>query len=407
MIFDYKNCIVSQKEIEEIVKKIFSYLDEIKEKRSFEYNFPESFIFLPEDEKILDEINRTAESFKDFDNFILIGIGGSNLGALAVYSALKHKTKKEIIFVETFDFLVLKEALEKIEKEKTALILISKSGETLESLINFEILKNKLESIDKDWKEKIIIITDEGSKLSFYAQKENLKVLFTPQKVSGRFSFLTPVGLLPLKLVGFEIEKLLEGAKEINSISLEKNFENNYPLISASIVYHHYLNKLNIYNFFLFLPQLEDLGNFCRQLISESLGKEGQGITPLVSIGTRDLHSMYQLFVDGPKDKFTNFVFVENVEDDYLLTNFELELTKKFENKNYHQLMKSIYSAVKKSYQNLNLPFFEIILENLNEKEIGALMQMKMLETIFLGKLMNINPFNQPGVEHYKREILG
>ncbi len=405
MIFDYQNSSVDKKEILEIGKNLFDYLDEIKEKRSFNYDFPESFIFLPEDEKILEEVNNLAEKFKDINSFVVIGIGGSNLGALGVYSALKHKANKKIIFVETFDPFVLDESLKEIENNNSVLILISKSGTTLESLINFEILKNKLKEVDSNWKEKIVIITDKNSKLDLYAQKEKLNVLYIPNQVGGRFSFFSPVGLFPLKVVGIDIEKLKEGAIEVNKLFLEKDFENNYSLISASIVYYHYLNNKNIYNFFLFLPQLEDLGIFCRQLISESLGKEGRGITPLVSIGTRDLHSMYQLFADGPKDKFTNFVFVENISQDFVLKNFDFEEIKKFENKNYYQLLKDIYSAVKKSYQKLNLPFFENIFSNLDEKEIGAFMQMKMIETIYLGKLMKINPFNQPAVENYKKEI--
>ncbi len=406
MIFDYQNSLIDKKEILEIGENLFDYLDEIKERKTFSYDFPESFIFLPEDEKILEEVDNLAEKFKDINSFVVIGIGGSNLGALGVYSALKYKVNKRMIFVETFDPFVLSESLKEIENNNSALILISKSGTTLESLINFEILKNKLKEIDSNWKERVVIITDKNSKLDLYTQKENLNVLHIPNQVGGRFSFFSPVGLFPLKVVGFDIEKLKEGAIEVNKLSLEKDFENNYPLISASIVYYYLLNNKNIYNFFFFLPQLENLGNFCRQLIAESLGKEGKGITPLVSIGTRDLHSMYQLFADGPKDKFTNFIFVENIDQDFLLKNLEFEGTEKFENKNYYQLMRNIYSAVKKSYQKLNLPFFENIFSNLDEKEIGAFMQFKMIETIYLGKLMKINSFNQPAVEWYKKEII-
>jgi len=406
MKYSYENYLVNKDEIRKIAESLFDYLDEIKEKaKNKNYNFFESFILLPDDEDNLKKIKNLAKNFSHFKNFILIGIGGSNLGTLAIYSCLNSKSN--IIFAETFDSLKIKEILELIEREPNdvGIILVSKTGTTLESLANFFIILEKLKNIVQNLQEKVVVITDENSVLDKYAKENKLSVLNVPEKVGGRFSVFSAIGLFPLIVAGIDIDQILKSSKEITNICLEKDFEKNFALINASIIFYHLKNNLNIYNIFAFLPQLENLSLWYRQLISESLGKEGKGITPLISIGTRDLHSMYQLFLDGPKDKLTNFIYVENLDIDFTIQNVNLEGFEFLNNKTFNQLLKAVYQSVRKSYQEFNLPFVENIFENLDEKNLGEFMQSKMIEIIFLGKLLNINPFNQPAVENYKKNI--
>ena len=205
---------------------------------------------------------------------------------------------------------------------------------------------------------------------------------------------LSPVGLLPLMSAGINIVELLEGAMEMRKVCIETSIEKNPAALSSTAAYLNYKNGKNIYNLFFFHPELESIGKYCNQLIAESLGKEKDlndkivnvGITPITSVGTVDLHSMEQLYLGGPKDKFTSFVYTNKLEK---------------ESKVY-----ALLKGVEKTYEKHKMPYTEAILDEVNPKSLGEFIMFKQIETIFLGKLLNINAFDQPSVEEYKKEAL-
>ena len=171
-------------------------------------------------------------------------------------------------------------------------------------------------------------------------------------------------------------------------------------------IWYNWKNDKIIHDTFLFEPDLEGFGKWYRQLTGESIGKMGKGITPTVSVGTTDLHSVAQLYFDGPKDKFTTFVSVADHGKDFIIKSKENidELVPHISGKSFGKVLAAILTAVKATYQKQQLPFVSIELPELSEETLGALLQVKMMEMMYLGKLMGVNPFDNPGVEGYKEE---
>jgi len=206
----------------------------------------------------------------------------------------------------------------------------------------------------------------------------------------------------------------LEGATYIREACIDTNIEKNPAAISAAIQYLHYESGKNISDLFLFANDLESLGKWCRQLMAESLGKEfnkkGEkaniGITPIVSIGSTDLHSMAQLYLGGPYDKFTTFLSVENSNSPIKVPSLKeySKLVYGIQGTSLESIMSAIMEGTKAAFRKGKRPFVEIKLPCKSEYSIGQFLQFKMIETIYLGYLLNVNPFNQPNVESYKEE---
>lgn len=423
--FDFQNSHIDRNETLTRVAQLKPYLDKLCQIRSVGYNYPESFINLPFDKDVLASSEKMAKEKggKNLKYIIIVGIGGSNLGALALYEAIFGKLHiakaryPKMLFLDTNDqntFEDVKEILSEVKDKNDFLInIISKSGATTETVANFEALRHFLESKFGNIKDRVVATTDVNSKLWDAAQKHGSSVLEIPQKVGGRFSVFSAVGIFPLMLAGINVGKLLQGAKAALELGLEYDSDKNLSLVSAVIAFSHYKNGLNINNSFFFNPNFEGVGKWYRQLLAESLGKREDrngnivniGITPIVSVGSTDLHSMAQLFLGGPKDKLTTFVYspFENgvaVPEDILLEG----LVENIAGKSFAKIMSAIYEGVKKSYTDNILPFIEIVFPSIDEYAVGYFMQFKMLEVIFLAELLNVDAFNQPSVEEYKKE---
>jgi glucose-6-phosphate isomerase len=232
--------------------------------------------------------------------------------------------------------------------------------------------------------------------------------------VGGRYSVFSPAGLFPLGLLGINIERLLDGARSMRDTCININVEENPAAISAALQYLHYMSGKNISDLFLFANALESLGKWCRQLMAESLGKEfnkkGEtvniGITPVISIGSTDLHSMAQLYLGGPNDKFTMFLSVENSNSQVKLPNLReySKLVNGIQGKSLESIMSAIMEGTKAAFRKGKRPFMEVKLPCKSEYYIGQFLQFKMIETIYLGFLLGVNPFDQPNVESYKEE---
>lgn len=385
------------------IREINNYLEKLREiLKTKNYDSPESFLIFPEEKFKFQKIE------PNFKLIILIGIGGASRGTQAIYTALKNKKKlKEILFLDTLNPILLRQIISKVKlinpkKEKVAICFISKSGLTIESIINFFTFWQAI----KKYLPKIFIITEENSPLWNFGQKKNWQLLSVSKQIEDRFSILGKTAIFPLYLSGVNIKELSLGAKIANEKCLVNDLFKNFALASALTIFYHWKKRKNNYVNFVFPPELDFFGKWYSQLMAESLGKNNKGITPMTAIGTNDLHSLVQLYFDGPQDKLFNFIFIENLGLDFSVSKLE-DFTKIFpeiKNKKIWQLTKAIFEGVKKVYLKKKIPFTETILSELNEKNLGFLFEMKMIEIILLAKLMKVYPFDQPAVKLYKKE---
>ena len=306
---------------------------------------------------------------------------------------------------------VLEQALR--QKQRIALNVISKSGTTTETIANFEVLLELVKKYDKKYHELIIVTTDKSSNLHKLAQKESFHILEIPNKVGGRYSVLSAVGLFPLALAGINIDLLLKGARSMKSRCLNLKLEKNPAAMKAAIRYLQAHHGKIIQDLFMFGNDFTGLGKWYRQLFSESLGKgcdmQGQvciGITPTYSIGTADMHSIAQLYLGGPFDKFTTFVKVMKNRSEVKVPNYKEfdNLVRNIQGKMLSDIMEAIYEGVKSSFMHKKRPFVEIIMPDKSEYSLGQFIQLEMMEVIYLASLMKVNPFDQPDIENYKSE---
>ncbi|MFN3909886.1 MAG: hypothetical protein ACK4J0_01470 [Candidatus Anstonellaceae archaeon] len=407
--FDFENSSVSYPKNFEKFDDYTNYLKEILQKKT--YDCPESFILLPYEKQFLEQTKKILHSIKP-DLLILIGIGGSNLGAWAVYEAVFGRyailQNKKILFADVPDPSLLNQilffsSLYQKQKKKVCLVFISKSGSTLESVANFKALylhlKKKAKNLD------ILFISNQNVFNPIELEKLNIYSLQIPQQVVGRYSVFSSVGLFPLLFSEVNAKKLLDGAKFAIENFLGRNKEDLYK--TSYFIYNHYSSKKNIFINFCFSSSLDKYGQWHNQLLAESLSKNSKGLTPYYSSAPADLHSLAQLYFGGPKDKFFSFLSIKNFKFDFkFFQNFgifkEEDILK---NKSIFSVYNSIFNGVKNSFKNSKIPFISLELDFLDEFHIGYLMQFDMLKTIFCSKLFEVNPFNQPEVELYKKEI--
>jgi len=390
MRFEYKETAgANDAELESLTNSLSNYQKRLAEVASAKnYDFDESSINLPFDDELEKRVREAVQAKRtnSLKYIVVIGIGGSNLGTRAIYEAIRGATTEvfpRILFADTVSSTLFSNIVALLQatksREEFCINVISKSGTTTETIALFEALMSRLGDVS----DRIVATTDEGSRLWNTAKEKNIAALAIPAKVGGRYSVLSAVGLFPLALAGIDTEKLREGAR--SSV-----VENKNAIVSAALIFRHMQNKISILNEFYFAPELESMGKWYRQLVGESLGKRhDMGITPIVSIGSTDLHSMAQLYFGGPRDKFTNLVRVESEGT-----------TGKF----LKHIMDAIYGGVRAAYLKNQLPFTETTLPEISEYYLGMYLQFKMLEVMYLAKLMNVNAFDQPAVEDYKEE---
>ncbi|NCT55466.1 hypothetical protein GW755_01340 [bacterium] len=397
----------------QIPNKLNEYVENIFEiAKGNNFLSEESSINLSTNSPYLKEVVECIGKFKGkkYDYIVVIGIGGSNLGTKAIYDAIfghfdliEPERFPKIIFLDTTNGNYIHKLISLLKFNKNVFVnLVTKSGSTTESIVNFEVLMAKCPSIRND----LVVTTSKDNNLWESCQSKNIDLLSIPSKDGGRYSVFSGVGLLPLSLAGISVKELLGGAREALKKSIDPSATN--PAVqSALYIYRNYTAGKNIYNHFYFNPELESLGKWQIQLLAESLGKEGKGFTPTISIGTTDLHSVMQLYVGGAKDKFFTLVSTKNTKNDITIeTPFTIDksFTGQLEGKTIDEVTKIILEGVKQTFVKKLLPFNEIILNEISERSLGEYMQFKMLETMYLGNLMNVNAFDQPDVEGYKSE---
>jgi len=330
---------------------------------------------------------KKLKKFKNKKFFRIIGIGGSILGAKAIYYFLKNKIKKKFVFVDN-----LTPKINHNIKKKYTNIVISKSGNTIETIINCNILLKK--------KEKNIFITENKiNYLNELARSLKSEVIHHNNFIGGRYSVLSEVGMLPAELMGLKINKF----KQLNSLIKNKIFLNNLISNVSSILYFIKKKKFNsiIINYD---EKLENFLKWYQQLVAESLGKKSKGVLPIISNMPKDNHSVMQLYLDGFKNNFYTFFYVkENASEK--INNLKLLSKYKFlKNKNLDNIIYAQKTATEKVFNKKKIPFRSFEITYRDEEVLGELFSFFILETILLGRAMKLNPFDQPEVELIKKE---
>lgn len=357
----------------------------------------------------------TYEKFQSRTQFIQIGIGGSSLGPEMLVSALKS-SKREFTFINNVDPDALHDQLEKIEPKETLFYFVSKSGGTAETMASLAIISNWLKEkgiTEKEFKNYFVFATDPvKSELLKLGREWGVTCLEVPSNVGGRFSVLTPVGLLPALFAGINTSELLEGAQKIKKTLLDTDLKENKLLKSA--LYLHSLKDKG-FNQTVLMPyssKLRDLSFWFVQLWAESLGKKmdkdgnivNTGLTPLPSYGATDQHSQVQLFMEGPYDKVTLFLKIENFDNDFPLNNdIPIGPLEKLKPYSLAQLMEAELNGTLKAMEEAERPYLLLKLEKCDANHLGQILLYLESLTVLMGIMLNINPFDQPGVEAGKR----
>ena len=359
------------------IKSIFSSL--IKEKNevllSMSKNYKNSFN------------NKLLNKYKNNYNFRVIGMGGSTLGTQAIYDFLENKIKKKFSFLDN-----LQANKERNEKKKITNLIVSKSGNTIETIVNSNIFIKK--------NHKNIFITENKNNYLFQlAQKIKAEIIHHNNYIGGRYSVLSEVGMLPAELMGLKSEKF----RQYNSLIKNKNFLSSLIKNVNSTLFFIKNKKFNsiIINYD---ERSENLFKWYQQLIAESLGKKKKGLLPIVSNMPKDNHSVMQLYLDGFKNNFYTFFYVHENKSEKLKNNLLLSELKFLKNKNISNIMYAQKKATEKVFNTKNIPFRSFEVKKRDEETMGQLFCFFILETILLGKALNIDPYNQPSVELIKKE---
>ena len=412
-------------ELNELLVDYKAYL--IGVAKSGGYEDKESSINLPSDEALLCDVLAVSEAKggRELKYIVVIGIGGSNLGTKAVYDSLYGNVDQfepdrfpKLLFADTNDpqwIAKMTDFLVTSVQDPCQFVVnsISKSGGTTETIANTEFIVGALrERFGDAVLERMVVTSDDESPLWKSAKELGITVLSIPKNVGGRFSVFSSVGLFPLALLGLDVKALRKGALTMRERCLNEPIATNPAMLSAAILFSHFKKGKTINDNFIFHPELESLGKWYRQLMGESIGKEKDmdgnivhtGITPRVSIGSTDLHSVGQLYLGGPQDKTTTFISAKRVPSTTLMPQNRLfpNLIESLHDKSLDQIMRAILEGTKIAYLKNKLPFMEVILEDISEHSLGEFLQFKMIEMMYLGNLMRVNAFDQPNVESYK-----
>jgi len=331
---------------------------------------------------------KILNKYQKFSNIRIIGMGGSILGAEAIYNFLKKKIKKKMTFINNLN----SNADYFHDKNINLNLIISKSGNTLETITNANVLVKSKE-------QNIIITEDKASYLTNLAKNLGAEILEHRNYIGGRYSVLSEVGMLPAELMNLDEGKF----KQFNNLIKNKKFINNLVNnVSAKLN----LIKQGKYTSIIlnYDEQSENLFRWYQQLIAESLGKKSKGLLPIVSSMPKDNHSLMQLYLDGPKKSFYTFFDVLDNNNIKIDNNKILNSHKFLKNQSLEKIKQSQMLATEKVFLLKNIPFRSFRIFKRNEQSLGELFCFFILETILLGRALNVNPFDQPSVEIVKKE---
>jgi len=364
-------------------KKIRQYFNELL----YEYLNGKNQILLSLSKKYklkqkLEKINK----YKKFKHFRIFGMGGSILGAEAIYFFLNEKIKKKFEFINDLD-----SSYNQTLKKKRFNLIISKSGDTLESIVNLNAEKVK--------KNCLFITERKKSYLRTIALKLKSEIVDHNNFIGGRYSVLSETGMIPAFFMGLDPNKF----KSLDSLIRSNKFI-NYLISNVSAILSFHQKQKNNSIILNYDKNSENLFFWYQQLVAESLGKSSQGVLPIISKVPRDNHSLMQLYLDGFKKNFYTFFYVKDndrkkIDNKGLLYNHNYLKSKKISDISYAQ-----FKATQNIFSRRKIPFRSFVIKKRDEKTLGELFTFFILETILLGKALRINPYNQPAVELIKSE---
>ncbi len=360
------------KKIQNYLKSILSHKNEVINSltQNYEYSYTKKFI----------------RKFNNFKSVRIFGMGGSSLGSHAIHDFLKHKIIKNFFFISNLT------SKKTFPKKKFLNLIISKSGNTLETIANTNVYINKN---DKN----ILITENKKSILKKISLKLKNEIIDHNNYIGGRYSVLSEVGMLPVELMGLNAKKF----KQLNNLIKNKNFLDTIVSNVANILELIKIKKFNS----VILNYDETFDNFSKwyqQLVAESLGKKNTGVFPIISSMPKDNHSLMQLYLDGQKNNFYTFFstqekFSQKINSRNIPS--EINFLKK---KNLGNILNSQIIATQKVFKKKNIPFRSFIIKNRSEESLGELFSFFIIETILIAKVLGINPYDQPAVELIKKE---
>ena len=359
---------ISKKTLLNLIKSNNHIINSLKP--SYKYSYPKNLIL----------------KYKKFKVINLIGMGGSILGTKAIFNFLRKKIKKDLIFIDNLNCKQVK------ENKNSLNIIISKSGNTLETIsnVNINLKKNK---------NNIFITENKECYLRLLAAKLKSEIIDHNNFIGGRYSVLSEVGMLPASLIGLNDKKF----KQFNNLIKNKNFIDSL-IYNVNGIFHYFKQKK--YNSIIlnYDENSDDLFRWYQQLVAESLGKNQKGILPIISSMPKDNHSVMQLYLDGPKNYFFTFFDVsENrsmkINNSQILKSFNF-----LKNKNIYKIRTAQKIATERVFLKEKIPFRSFNILRRSEEALGELFCFFILETILLSKMMKVNPYDQPAVELIKKE---
>lgn len=397
------------------IKDVTTHLQAIRQRAKLPDWY--EFITVP-DMPLSEDFTAAYEHVQTLDPalIILIGIGGSSLGFQAVYQSLPRANACPIVVVDTIDaayFNTVYRYAEQLLQDKysVVIVVVSKSGTTTEVAANFQVLYNLLVQYKNEKaSEYVIAITDDSSVLCRVARACNFKLIALPAHVPGRYSVFTAAGLFPLALAGVDYTQLVAGARDVSS-HITHNREDNIALYSALLMYAHYHKGTFVQDTFFFGTSYAALGGWYRQLVAESLAKQDAhkrpvGILPTISLGTNDLHSVVQRYLAGPVDSiFFTFVQSQALVASHTITPLPESqvLVEHLAGATMNEVLAAIKQGVYQAFVESARPFVVLTLPAIDAYWLGQFLQYKMIEVIYASALLEVNPFNQPHVELYKK----
>ena len=329
----------------------------------------------------------TIIKLKKYPHIRIIGMGGSILGTEAIYNFFKKKIKKNFYFNSNLQSKIIQ-----TRKKNFINLIVSKSGNTLETISNSNV-------IIKSGNKNIFLTENKESYLYLLANKLKAEIIHHNNFIGGRYSVLSEVGMLPAELMGLNANNF----KQLNNLVKNKKFINSLIINVNNTL--HFLKQKKFNSIILnYDENSNSLFQWYQQLIAESLGKKGKGILPIISTMPKDNHSVMQLYLDGPKNNFFTFFYVKEKNSNQINKNMILPSYNYLKNKNLAKIILSQKLATEKVFLKKKIPFrsFEII--NRDEKTLGELFCFFILETIMLGRALKVNPYDQPSVELIKKE---
>jgi len=403
LTLDFLNLGTDTKTLNQLADRIPDYLKRIEARE-------QDFYKIVDDTEGADAILNFAKMMEGkFEEMVVLGIGGSSLGTICLHDSLKHLFERELLdrkgprlhVLDNIDPALISGIEAVIDLKKTLFLVVTKSGGTPETLAQYFYFKEKCKKAGLKEEEHFVFITDpQKGFLRQIADNENFLTFPIPEKVGGRFSVLTSVGLVPAALMGLDVKKLLKGARDMRDRFLSPQFEENFPFQLAAAQFS--INK-PMHVLFPYSQRLIKLADWYRQLLAESIGKKPEvGLTPLYALGATDQHSQLQLYSEGPNDKFFMFIGVEDLGPPLEIPVMDDPSVDYLKGVTFNELLKSEMRGTIQALTEKKRPSLTLSLPRVDEEIVGGLFMLFEASVAFLGEFYGINAFDQPGVERSK-----